>query len=186
MSEKLDDLFNLPANEEIENIRKALHEQNDKIEKDALETESLNTDLTPLAEQAMSQITERDDRVNQMVDLTEFDGDMDDLFKESMEAFREILSIARDVPAPSMGKTLEAAAIMARIALDAKNSKIKARFNAIDLALKKQRVDDTTKKEDPDAPIDATGQFLDRNQLLAHIKDELGTDFNKDKTKPTD
>jgi len=184
MSDKLNDLFELPSSDEIENIRKALHEQNDKMEKEAIEAESLSTELTPLAKQAMNQVAEREERVNQLVDLTEFDNDMDDLFKESMDAFREILSIAKDVPAPSMGKTLEAAAIMARIALDSKNSKIKARLDAIDLALKKQRVDEVTKKDEENNPQDVSGAFLNRNQLLAHIKSELGDDFIKDKTKP--
>ena len=177
-NERLDKLFGLPENSEIENIRKALAEQNDKIEKEAEAAESLSTELMPLAEQAMSQIDEREERINQLIDLKEFDDDVEDLFKESMDAFREIMLIARDVPAPSMGKAFESAAIMARIALDSKNSKIKARLDAISLSLKKQQIDQkVAEKENKDEPIDANGSFLDRNQLIAHIKDELGCRF---------
>lgn len=187
MSQKLDDLFNLPANSEIENIRKALAEQNDRIEKDAEESEAMSVELTPVAEQAMSKIHEREERIEQIIDLKEFDNDVDDLFKESMEAFRDIMSIAKDVPAPSMGKAFESAAIFAKLALDSKNSKIKARLDAINLALKKQQMDKKDQeKENSDEPQDLSGSFLDRNQLLAQIKDELGDDFNKDKTKPTE
>ena len=188
MTSKLEDLLNLPASSEIENIRKALAEQNNKIEKEAEETESLSVELSPLAEQAMTQIDDREERISQLIDLTEFDNDTETLFKESMDAFREILSIAKDVPAPSMGKAFEAAAIFAKIALDSKNSKIKARLDAIDLALKKKRIDLVeNKKDDKDnSALDASGSFMDRNALIAHIKDELGPDFNKNKTKPTE
>ena len=41
-------------------------------------------------------------------------------------------------------------------------------------------------KDNTNDPQDVTGSFLDRNQLLAHIKEELGPEFNKDKTKPTE
>jgi len=186
MTQKLDELFGLPAGSEIENIRKALAEQNDKIEKEADAAEELSTELTPLAEKAMTQIDEREDRINQLIDLKDFDTDTEDLFKESMEAFRELMSVAKDVPAPSAGKIFEAAATFARVALDAKNSKVKARLDAIDLALKKKRIDLVEGKTDDAQPMDANSIFLDRNQLLAHIKDELGTENNKDKTKLTD
>jgi hypothetical protein len=177
MSNKLDDLFELPSNDDIEKIRNALHAQNDKIEKDAEETDELGTEMTPLAQQALTQITDHEDRVNQIIDLEKFDEDTDDLFNESMLAFREILSIAKDLPAPSMGKAFESAAIFARLALDAKNSKIKIRLDAISLALKKQQMDNKkTEKDTSNETIDATGNFLDRNQLLAHIKEELDRD----------
>jgi hypothetical protein len=188
MSEKLDALFDLPANNEIENIRKALHEQNDKLDEQADAADEMSKELTPLAQQAMAQIDEREDRVNQLIDLKEFDADTDSIFNESMDAFREILSIARDLPAPSMGKALESAAIFAKIALDARNSKVKARLDAVDLGLKKRRIDvaEASKKPEEDKPTDATGSFLDRNTLLAQIKEELGADFVKDKNKPND
>lgn len=186
MSNKLDDLFELPSSSDIDNIRKSLHEQNDKIEKDALETETLSTELTPLAQQALTQVEERENRITELVDLTSYDNDADDLYKEAMDAFKEIMSIAKDVPAPSAGKMFESAAIFARLALDAKNSKIKVRLDAIDLALKKKRIDITENKTEENSPVDATSAFMTRNQLLDHIKNELGDGFNKDKTKPVD
>ena len=119
------------------------------------------------------------------VPVQSVDEQTDSIFNESMDAFREILSIARDLPAPSMGKALESAAIFAKIALDARNSKVKARLDAVDLGLKKRRIDvaEASKKPEEDKPTDVTGSFLDRNQLLQQIKEELGPDFNKDKNK---
>jgi hypothetical protein len=184
MTHKLEEILDLPANEEIENIRKALHEQNDKIEKQAEETEQLSTAMTPMTEKALATIQEREDRVNQIIDLKKFDDDTEDLFKESMEAFREIMSIAKDMPAPSMGKAFESAAIFARIALDAKNSKVKARLDSIDIALKKKRIDLVeNKKDDENEPVDVSGSFVDRNQLLKSFREALKEENKEEKPK---
>jgi hypothetical protein len=182
MTTKLEEVLDLPANEEIENIRKALAEQNDKLEKQAEESEQLSTALTPMAEQALATIQEREDRVNQIIDLKKFDDDTEEVYKESMQAFRDLLSVAQDVPAPSMGKIFEAAAVFARIALDAKNSKVKARLDAVDIALKKRRIDLTEGKKDTgDEPIDTSGSFVDRNQLLKSIREELKNENKEEK-----
>lgn len=184
MTKKLEETLNLPANEEIENIRKALAEQNDKLEKQAEESDQLSTALTPMAEQALVTIQERENRVNQIIDLKNFDDDTEILFKESMQAFRDLLSIAADVPAPSMGKIYEAATNFAKIALDAKNSKIKARLDAIDLALKKKRIDIVEGKKDLENPtVDATGSFLDRNQLLNSLREAIKEENKEEKPK---
>jgi hypothetical protein len=184
MTKKLEDLLELPANEEIENIRKALAEQNDKIEKQAEAADQLSTELTPIAEHALAVVQEREDRVNQIIDLKKFDDDTETLYNESMQAFRDLLSVAADVPAPSMGKIYEAATNFAKIALDAKNSKIKARLDAIDLALKKKRIDLVEGKNNQENnPIDATSSFMDRNQLLKSIREELKIENKEEKPK---
>jgi hypothetical protein len=182
MSSKLEETFNLPTDvsmNELENVRKALADQNDKIEGSTEEIDTMVQDIDPYTQLALSELNDREKRVNELVDLKEFDTDTDSLFQETFQAFRDTFTAAKDSPASSAGKMFEASAAFAKIALEAKNSKVKARLDAISLALQKRRLDQQAGKKDEENPIDGDGHFMDRNQLLDAIRSDLKNDLKK-------
>lgn len=180
---KLDETFNLPtsiSSDELEKVRRTLSEQNTQAETAAEQSDELSEEMDPMTQLALDEITEREKRVDDLIDLKKFDSDHDMIFDESFQAFRDAFTIAKEVPAGSAGKIFEAAAAFAKIALDAKGAKINARLSAIDLALKKRRLDTAEGKKDGDNPTNADSSFIDRNDLLKHIKDMV-KEVHKDK-----
>ena len=178
MTKKLEDTLGLPHDPAIgpsslDDLRKALNEQNTKAEKEAEDLENASQELTPIAEQAIAQVAEREQRVEELIDLNGFDEGTDEVFNEAMAAFKSTFSIAGNVEGHAAGKIYEAAANFIKVALDAKNSKVKARLDAVDLALKKKRLDMMGEKKDETDPVDADSKFLDRNEILASITKEL-------------
>lgn len=171
----LEQSFGLPSLNDIEKIKQALHDQNTKIEQQGKELDTYGTELDESVQSAVSIINEREQRVLDIIDLKEYDSDVDVVYKESMEAFRDIMILCNDAPAPSAGKMYEAAANFAKIALDSKNSKMKMRLDAIDMAFKKQKMENVDKKVNSDVdgikPVGAV--VMDRNELLKSIKEEL-------------
>lgn len=172
----LEQSFGLPSLDEIENIRKALSEQNEKIEKQSEELERCGGEMDQTYQDAVDVIDSREERILSVVDMTQYDQDVDTVFKEAMGAFRDIMMLGNEAPAPSAGKMFEAAANFAKIALDSKNSKMKVRLDAIDLALKKQKLDGSTKDTQQPLKDAGSGIILDRNELLKSIRAELKGD----------
>ena len=184
---KLEDALDLPhdpnLSNSLDNIRKALHEQNTKVEQEAENLEHTSQELAPATQLALEKVVEREQRVEELVDLRRFDTDTDEIFTEAMAAFKNTFAAAGDIEGHAAAKAYEASVGFLKTALDAKNSKIKARLDAVSLALKKQQMEDKKATPgDPNDPIDANSSFLDRNELLEHIRSGLGTkDDKKDK-----
>lgn len=172
----LEQSFGLPSLSEIENIKKALSEQNEKIEKQSEELEQCGGEMDETFQTAVDMIDSREERILSVVDMTQYDQDVDAVFKEAMGAFRDIMMLGNEAPAPSAGKMFEAAANFAKIALDSKNSKMKVRLDAIDLALKKQKLDNSVKDTQQPLKDAGSGVVMDRNELLKSIRSELKKD----------
>lgn len=174
----LEDLFGLPEQEaenQISDFKKALADLDTGVESSENDMKTVEIAAT----NALTYLNEREQRVNQIVDLSEYDADIDILFTESLDAFRSAFIAAKDVPAPSAGKIFEAAALFARLALDAKNSKVKTRLDSVDLALKKQRLDQAEAKKEENV-VEGASQFLDRNEILKNLK-ELAKSHGEEK-----
>lgn len=161
MTQKLDDLF------DVESAKaKELEEKKDLIVVD--DTATTNS---------LQSVDEIDQAVLNLSDVMQHSRDMDDLAQSSMEAYEKILELADNVEEKNVGRILEAAVQMQRNALDAKNSKTRARQKAAEILLKKRQMDD--KKDLEDAGIyededdeDESSISGDRNRILDMLKNE--------------
>ena len=162
---RLEDLFNVAPsdNSELSDLKKALA---------AVPTTEESALVEENAEVAVNIINEREHRVNQMIDLQKYDEDIDTIYNEALDAFRSAFGAANDLPGKASSEMMAAANGFIKTALDARNSKLKARLDTISLALKKQALD-SKKPEESDNSIDGKGVFLDRNQILAGLGDIL-------------
>lgn len=160
MTKKLDDLFDLES-------KKA-----DELEakKDLIVVDDMPTDA-PLPTDDLDQA------VLNLSEVRQHELDMDALAVTSMDAYEKIMEIADNVEEKNIGRILEAAVQMQKNAIDAKNSKLRARQKAAEILLKKKTLDD--KKELEDAGIidedDEDGDNViigDRNKILDMLNDK--------------
>lgn len=180
LEETLDLAHDASVSTSLADIKKALAEQNSKTEDVAEELDDLSSDMTPVTQEAISKLAERENRVTEMIDLHDFDSSTDELYVEALSAFKSTFSTAGAVEGRDAGKIYEAACQFLKTALDAKTAKITGRLNAIDAALKKRRLDQyDNKKGDEDAAIDGDSKFVDRNEILSSIKEQLESSLAK-------
>ena len=166
--DRLNDLFNLPKSEPdngLADIKQALADTDDTIDEEVIED---NKNIA-----AIDMVHERELRIKQLVDLNEYDRDVDTIFVEALDAFRTAFSVATDLPGSAASEMMNAANGFCKIALDAKNSKLKARLDTISLALKKQQVDQKLETKEKDKPTDGASVFLDRNTILKNLSDMM-------------
>jgi hypothetical protein len=164
--DRLNDLFNISKSEtdtDINNIKQALAETNATIDEEVIED---NKNIA-----AIDMIHEREQRIKQLVDLQDYDKDVDTIFVEALDAFRTAFSVATDLPGNAAAEMMNAANGFCKIALDAKNSKLKSRLDAVSLALKKQQIDQKTESKEKDTSTNGESVFLDRNDILANLTD---------------
>lgn len=168
--------LNLPSLKEIEELQRNLKSGSEltEAEKELSNLDKANQVLDKSSQQSLEFLESREQRINQLVDLAEYDKDQDNIFTEAMAAFKDVLTAAGDSPAMAAGKMFDASARFLEIAQNSKVNKLKGRLDVIDLALKKQKIEQASQqqKEDPNS-VDAKGYVFDRNELLAEIKNSL-------------
>ena len=178
-AKSLEDLLNLPnqlsdTGSDLDKIKQALMESGEDVEETGDLADETAEVLDANTNKAISNLNDSEQKLTQLLNLNEYDRDVDILFDEAMDAFRTSFCAAKEVPAGSAGKIFEAASNFARLALDAKNSKIKAKLDVIDMSLKKQKLDlQAEKKEEKADTIDGKGTFLDRNELLKSLTEAI-------------
>ena len=165
MTQKLQELFNLPPAEE--------------------NTANNDTDSTaPSIEEQRAIIQEVDlaiDKIDAALpfvnDLDTTDNELDELSAMATENFKDLMSLGMNVEARFSGTILQTAGTLLGHAITAKQAKIDRKIRTIDLQLKKMRLDQQAAKDasktDGDKLLDAVdgsgGVVLDRNALLAQI-----------------
>ena len=168
MTKRLEELFNLPAEEKTEN--------ND-------------TDSTAEAygsiEEQRSLIKNVDDAIDKIDaalpfvnDLDISDKELDDLSDLAKEKFQDLIDLGMNVEARFSGHILATAGTLLGHAITAKQAKLDKKLKMVDLQLKKARLDQQAQKTDGDKLLDAEegqGVVLDRNELLKQI---LGKNVN--------
>ena len=154
MTKKLEELFNLeePKVEEHPVVERPKHEEIDSIEKSYQEVAKITNTLP--------QITELND-----LDDTE----LDHLAKKAEEAYDDLMDLGMNVEVRYAGRIFEVAGTMMKNAIDAKSAKIDKKLKAIDLQLKKYKIDKDN-NEDPNDIINGQGYIIsDRNELLKKL-----------------
>lgn len=160
MTQKLEELFNLPpAEETTPEAAKTTIEENREIIK-AVDT-------------AIDKIDAALPYVN---DLDTSDKELDDLSDLAKEKFQDLIDLGMNVEARFSGHILATAGTLLGHAITAKQAKLDKKLRMVDLQLKKARLDHQIAKDndkpDGDKIVDATdgkAVILDRNELLKQI-----------------
>jgi hypothetical protein len=160
MTQKLEELFNLPPADEttVESAETTIEENREMIEAVDLAIDKIDAAL-PF--------------VN---DLDQSDNELDELSDLAKEKFQDLIDLGMNVEARFSGHILATAGTLLGHAITAKQAKLDKKLRMVDLQLKKARLDmqieQANKKSDGDKLIDAEdgqGVVIDRNELLKQI-----------------
>jgi hypothetical protein len=156
MTQKLEELFNLPPAEETtaESAKTTIEE---------------NREIIKAVDTAIDKI----DAALPFVDSLDIsDKELDDLSDLAKEKFQDLIDLGMNVEARFSGHILATAGTLLGHAITAKQAKLDKKLRMVDLQLKKMRLDQANAKNDGEKLIDAgdgKGVVLDRNELLKQI-----------------
>jgi hypothetical protein len=163
MTQKLEELFNLPPSDNTTSEEAKSHiEENRAIIKEV--------DLA---------IDKIDAALPFVADLDISDKELDDLSDLAKEKFEDLISLGMNVEARFSGHILATAGTLLGHAITAKQAKLDKKLRMVDLQLKKARLDQQNSKNDGEKLItaeDGKGVVLDRNELLRQILGEKPRD----------
>ncbi len=155
MTKKLEELFNLESDTPAETkavVETPTHE----------EVRSLDDSY-----RAVQEITKGLPVIKELDNLD--DKELDDLAKKAEEAYDDLMDLGMNVEVRYSGRIFEVAASMMGNAITAKTAKIDKKLKAIDLQLKKYKIDKDS-PEDPNDVINGQGYVItDRNELLKKL-----------------
>lgn len=147
MTKKLEDLFELPEADSIEN-----DEYKEGIRAlDEIDQQIPSTDIT---------------------DLSSSDKEMDDLATKAMDHYDNLMDLGMNVEPRFSAPIFEAATKLMGHAITAKTNKIDKKLKALDLDLKKRRLELQEKQANikNDDAEEGTARELDRNALLEMLR----------------
>jgi hypothetical protein len=156
MTQKLEELFNLPPAEET-----TPEEAKSSIEE--------NRAIIKEVDSAIDKIDAALPFVN---DLDISDKELDDLSDLAKEKFQDLIDLGMNVEARFSGHILATAGTLLGHAITAKQAKLDKKLRMVDLQLKKMRLDQQNAKNDGDKIVEAEdgrAVILDRNELLKQI-----------------
>ena len=156
MTKKLEEEFNLPPIEE------------------ALAKEDQEYEDTPTLEETKAEIVHIEDQLSvsekinmafkEVKGLEDHESEMNDIAKEAIDSYKQLMSLGMNVSDMAAGKVFAEASNMLKIALDASDSKTKAKLQQVDLMIKKARLDNNSGRS---GETTADGSIVyDRNELL--------------------
>jgi hypothetical protein len=165
MTKKLEELLNLPENQEIV---KSEEKNNRKAEK------QLARDNAP-AENLFRDISEIDKiaaalpQVKGLGDIA--DNELDVLAQKATDAYDDLVDLGMNVEPRYSARIFEVAQSALKNAIDAKSAKIDKKLKMIELQLKKQKLDQEAKPAGDEDDIQGEGYLItDRNSLLEKLK----------------
>ena len=157
MTKKLEDLFNLEESkpevvEEIAPIKPPTHQEIDTLEKQI---------------QAVQEITRGLPQIQELNELD--DKELDHLATKAEQAYDDLMDLGMNVEVRYSGRIFEVASSMMGNAIAAKTAKIDKKLKAVDLQLKKLKIDNDS-GADPNDVINGQGYVItDRNELLKKL-----------------
>lgn len=159
MTKKLEELFNLeekskpvPSIEILEEQIEEKHQEVNSIEDSYKAVAELTKHLPPMAE---------------LDDLG--DNELDTLAQKAEEAYDNLMDLGMNVEVRYASRIFEVASSMMGNAITAKTAKLDKRLKAIDLQLKKYKIDKDN-NEDPNNVINGAGYVvLDRNEMIKKL-----------------
>jgi hypothetical protein len=154
MTKKLEDLFNLEKKETGEPglAEKISHEDVDSVE---------------ASYQAVQEITKSLPQIKELDTLDE--KELDALASKAERAYDDLMDLGMNVEVRYSGRIFEVAGSMLKNAIDAKSQKIDKKLKAVELQLKKLKIDKDS-NDDPNDVINGQGYIIaDRNELMKKL-----------------
>jgi hypothetical protein len=157
MTKKLEELFNLESADA-------------KVEEPAPEREiPTHEQVTSLDDsfKAVQEITRSLPQIQELNDMDE--KELDNLAKKAEEAYDNLMDLGMNVEVRYASRIFEVASSMMGNAITAKTNKIEKKLKAVDLQLKKLKIEKDA-GDDPNDVINGAGYVItDRNELLRKL-----------------
>jgi hypothetical protein len=159
MTKKLEELFNL--DEQAKEVPVVELPETLPV-KDHVEVNSLDDSY-----KAVEEITRNLPQIKELNDLD--DQELDNLAKKAEEAYDNLMDLGMNVEVRYASRIFEVASSMMGNAITAKTNKIEKKLKAIDIQMKKYKIDKDN-NEDPNDIINGTGYVvLDRNEMIRKL-----------------
>ena len=153
MTKKLEELFNLPQDDE------------EVVAADAV-VEPITISLQEKLEE-FDKISSALPRVKGLGDIS--DSELDALANKAEKAYDDLMDLGMNVEVRYSSRIFEVASSMLGHAITAKTNKVEKKLKAIDLQLKKYKIDKDN-NEDPNDVINGAGYVvLDRNEMIKKL-----------------
>jgi hypothetical protein len=147
MTKKIEDIFNLDDSD----IETPKHKEIKSIDAQTRAVRKITNDLPQIAE---------------LGDLGE--QELDELARKAEEAYDDLMDLGLNVEVRYSGRIFEVASSMLKNAIDAKATKIDKRLKAVELQLRRLKLEQDAKNGDD--PFDGEGYVIsDRNDLLKKL-----------------
>lgn len=164
MTKKLEELFNLEEQDKEPNIEEPKEVETSVIKAEEMEAEIKSVDQSY---QAIQNITKELPAVKELDHLGE--KDLDHLADKAEKAYDDLMDLGMNVEVRYSGRIFEVASSMLKNAVDAKSAKIDKKLKAVDLQMRKLKLDQDS-PEDPNEIVNGSGYvMLDRNELMKKL-----------------
>jgi hypothetical protein len=161
MTKRIEEILNLNPNHKLEE-KKNIKPIDEEIAAKAQEVRTIEQSLTAIAE-----TTKNLPQISELNDLD--DNELDDLAAKAEQAYDDLMDLGMNVEVRYSGRIFEVAGTMLKNAIDAKSAKIEKKLKAVDLQLKKYKIDKGT-LEDHNNVLNGEGYIItDRNELLKKL-----------------
>jgi len=156
MTKKLEELFNLEESKPAKETASA------EAKVDHAEVRSLDDSYKAVAE-----ITRSLPQVKELDDLNDYE--LDNLASKAEQAYDDLMDLGMNVEVRYSSRIFEVASSMLGHAITAKSNKIEKKLKAIDMQMKKYKIDKDN-NEDPNDVINGQGYVItDRNELIKKL-----------------
>ncbi len=165
MTKKLEELLNLPENQEIvKNEEKNNRKAEKQLARDNAPAENLFRDIGEI-----DKIAAALPQVKGLGDIA--DSELDALAQKATDAYDDLVDLGMNVEPRYSARIFEVAQTALKNAIDAKSAKIDKKLKMIELQLKKQKLDQDAKPAGDEDDIQGEGYLItDRNSLLEKLK----------------
>jgi|TARA_X000000950_G_scaffold270850_1_gene351166 hypothetical protein len=164
MTKKLEELFNLEEQDKEPKIEEPTEVETSVVKAEEMEAEIKSVDQSY---QAIQNITKDLPAVKELDTLGE--SDLDHLADKAEKAYDDLMDLGMNVEVRYSGRIFEVAGSMLKNAVDAKSAKIDKKLKAVDLQMRKLKLDQDS-PEDPNEIVNGSGYvMLDRNELMKKL-----------------
>ena len=158
MTKRIEELLNLDEAAS----KKPMRPIDEEIAAKAQEIKSVEDSLTTISE-----TTKNLPQIAELNDLN--DSELDNLATKAEQAYDDLMDLGMNVEVRYAGRIFEVAGSMMKNAIDAKAAKIEKKLKAVDLQLKKYKLDKDS-QDDPNNVLNGEGYIItDRNELLKKL-----------------
>ena len=162
MTKKLEDLLNLPENQDAVETAEAQEKDQKKYEIDEQEKTFREIAEFDKIAAALPHVKGLGDKA---------DNELEDIAQKAMQSYEDLMDLGMNVESRYSGRVFEVAGSMLKTSLDAKVAKMDKKLKMVELQLKKQKMDSDKNNPGDDGIINGEGYVVtDRNSLLERLK----------------